>query len=143
MSADRPADPGPGADMLSLLRPLPPGWVAPEIKELPLLTLANVLRRLQDTIEEASTIADSIDFAKLEKQAFELEEAKARWESDHPGVAYGTACGCNCGLWAHATSLCREYAEEVLEIPVVIHNYGFPPAQFYVCRPCKAAAGDT
>lgn len=140
MSTDRPADPPPGAGSPLSFRPLPPDWVAPPIKEIPLLTLGNILRRLQDTIEEASTIVDSVDFAMLEKQAFDFEEAKRRWESDHPDVAYGTPCGCVCGLWRHGKDVCKEYAEEVIETPVLIHNYGFPPTRTYTCTPCKNAA---
>lgn len=138
MITDIPPFPDPGAGDPILLRPLPPGWVAPPFKEIPLLTLGNVLRNLQDAIEEAGNIADRIDFAALEREAMEGQEAKRRWESDHPGVPYGTDCSCPCDLWLHK-GLCKEYAELVIETPVVIHNYGFPPLKTYVCRPCRIA----
>lgn len=129
MSTDRPADHTPAAGDPLLLRPLPAGWVAPKIKEIPLLTLAGVLRHLHDTIETASSMADTIDYQLLESQAFELEEAKRRWESDHPGVPYGVSCSCPCSLWLHK-GLCKEYAEMFLEVQGVKH---------YVCRPCRTA----
>lgn len=129
MSTDRPPFPDPRPGDPLPLRPLPPGWVAPEIKEIPLLTLGNVLRNLQDAIEEAGNIADRIDFAALEREAMEGQEAKRRWESDHPGVPYGVSCSCPCSLWLHK-GLCKEYAEIFVEVQGVKH---------YVCRPCRIA----
>lgn len=132
MSANRPPDWVPVPPGVTNLRLTPAGWVAPEIKEIPLLTLANILRRLQDMIEEASTIADSIDFAMLEKQAMEFEEAKRRWESDHPGVPYGMDCMCICGLWRHI-GICKGYAELKVDSPPDISR-----SSVFMCNACEA-----
>lgn len=118
-----------GADPTRPLRAVRNDEAAPPIQESSVNELFGTFRMISDALIAFADQMMKIDWERLRELSVQAEEAKHRWEADHPGVPYGTDCMCLCGLYKHIGS-CTGYAE-------VARGQIDLPEPLFLCKPCE------
>jgi hypothetical protein len=100
------------------------------------LTAATV--NLRDAVKKA---LDGVNWADLRDGIVEAVEQvraeRAAWEAEHPGVPYGSPCGCLCGAVPHQ-GICT--GDAVTAAPRVSPSLG--PYTLLLCEPCSSALAE-
>lgn len=92
--------------------------------------LATAVSRFVDAAARALDTTRE-EFARLAREA---EAERAAWDADHPGVPYGSRCGCLCPVMAHQ-GIC--VGDAVDAVPRVSPALG--PYTLLLCGPCASA----